>query len=145
MTGSSACCAQHEPANANSAIRRFIETIGNKKRQGATLPFDDAAAGYFLSILSILSDFLAFFLPLAFASFLPILSDFSVFSILAPPLSSFIWAPACDAAKAEAVTVANIAATITDSRFFISFSSLVFEHGRANASHPLITRGFGSG
>ena len=34
-----------------------------------------------------------------------------------------------DAAKAEAVTAVNIAATITDSSLLISFSWLVFENG----------------
>src|SRR4026209_1644460 len=60
------------------------------------------------------------------AAFLSLLAFFSVF------FSSFICAPACDAAKAETLTAANIAATITESSLFIFPSPLVFET-RVNA------------
>src|SRR5260221_3298277 len=90
-----------------------------RKRQGHALPFLESEAGYFLSILSILS---AFFLPAFFSPFF--LSIF--FSILSPFLSP---APAWAAARAEPLTAVNIAATINAKSLLISFSCLVFEHG----------------
>src|SRR5574341_586027 len=86
-------------------------------------------AGYFFISSAFLGAFLAgAFLPSAFfpsAFFVPSPFFWVFFA------SSFICAPAFDAAKAEALTAANIAATITDSSLFISFSWLVFEHGFA--------------
>src|SRR6476619_4852357 len=99
---------------------RFSRTDRTKrKRQGRALPSFELEAGYFLSIF--LSDFffsaLAFFSPLAF------------FSILLSPFLSI--APACDAAKAETLTAANIAATINESSLFISLSFSVRNAGKS--------------
>src|ERR1700704_2692670 len=111
-----------------TARREIFSSVLQRKRQGRTLPFLDLEAGYFLSVLSAFF----FFSALAFFSFFSIFfSDF---------FSSFICAPACDAAKAEALTAANIAATITGSSLFISFSCFVFEHGwTQNPRYPGLT------
>src|SRR5574341_963173 len=92
--------------------------------------FRPSEAGYFFVSSFFLPSPLVFLGVLFGSPFLP--SDFFVPSPFFWVFfgSSFICAPACDAAKAEALTAANIAATITDSSLFISFSWLVFEHGR---------------
>src|SRR5437879_9557590 len=86
----------------------------NKKGRDKRPAFPVIEAGYFLSIfLSILPFFLSvFFLSPFFLSIF--------FSILSIFLSC---ATALGAAKAEAVTAVNIAATIRDSSLLISFSS----------------------
>src|SRR5712671_107054 len=114
------------------ARREIFSSFPQKKKAGRTLPSLDLEAGYFLSILSIFLSAFFFLSDLAFFSFFSIFfSDF---------FSSFICAPACEAAKAEALTTANIAATITDSSLFISFSCFVFEHGwTQNPRYPGLT------
>src|SRR5258708_27358387 len=110
----------------------LFKQASKRKRQGHALPFFEREAGYFLSILSILS---AFFLASPFFFFSPFFLSifFSIF------LSSFIGAPVCDAAKADALTAANIAATITVSSLLISFSCSVRTRADAILALPGVT------
>src|SRR5262249_52989741 len=103
-------------AEDHQAAQRTPPLEKKKAGKAGLFPYSGVPS-YFLSIF--LS---AFFLPSDF--FLPSPFFFSAFfSILSPS------APACDAAKAEALTAANIAATITVISLLISISCLVFETG----------------
>src|SRR5439155_3491715 len=102
-------------------------------RQGRALPLYQIEAGYFLSILSILSDFFLpspfffsiFFLPSFFLSiFFSILSDLSIF---------------LSCATAAKLMAANIAATTTATNCFIviPFSGCIGKTGLGRSPLPI--------